>query len=59
MEKQFNFTTKLVDANNSWGMKVNGNWVGLIGQVYNGVSLILLFLLFFFNKINFCLNLDI
>ncbi len=48
LEKRYNFKTVFVDGYQQWGMKVNGTWTGVVGQVYYGVTT--LFYTFFNNK---------
>ena len=38
LESIYNFTSVLVDGEDSWGMERNGRWVGMVGQVLYGVS---------------------
>lgn len=37
--ERYNFRYNLIDANQQWGMIVNGTWTGAIGQVVYGVWL--------------------
>ena len=38
--KKINFTIELIDCNFTWGgMHQDGNWDGMVGAVYQGVSL--------------------
>ena len=38
--QKINFTIAVIDCNLTWGMKdQHGNWDGIVGEVYQGVSL--------------------
>lgn len=38
LEKRFNFNALLVDGQDKWGMLVNNQWTGMIGDVIDEVS---------------------
>ena len=38
LSNYFNFTWKLIHANNEWGQFIDGQWTGLIGKVVNGTA---------------------
>jgi len=39
LKKRFNFTAALTNANQDWGILINGSWTGVMGQVLNKASL--------------------
>ena len=47
LERQFNFSSNLVDGQDVWGAKVNNIWNGVVGQVYYGVSALQLYIYIF------------
>ena len=40
LQRVYNFSADFVDANNIWGVEVNGRWIGIVGQVLYGVSIL-------------------
>lgn len=38
LEDKFNFTINLIDGNNSWGIRRNGSWTGMMKKVIEGSS---------------------